>query len=148
MISVSPPPEPNKVTPMTIRNTPEVLAKVKDLGLKVKDNNPLPKFVNIRPSGYVCLSNITEYMFMYHEQDCCEYVRLEDFELTQESIEGGLVLDFREEVKHGGGEHDSETWTFYHLDTTAGSLWMRWLGEFNGYYSEEVICEFVENVNA
>lgn len=39
----------------------------------------------------------------------------------------------REEV-----DWDHVTWTFYKMSTINGSITMRWKGESNGYYSEEV----------
>lgn len=82
----------------------------------------------------------------YHEQDCCESVYLSDFEGDSSDLIGGLIVK-AEEVSESGDEEsenkpyeycESFTWTFYKIDTTKGSLWMRWLGESNGYYSESV----------
>lgn len=74
----------------------------------------------------------------YHEQECCEYVDLDDFELTTGSLVGGEILSIREETDSGNSKRDDGTWTFYIIDTTKGSLWMRWYGSSNGYYSERV----------
>ncbi|CAH0448121.1 hypothetical protein SM033_00297 [Vibrio phage vB_VpaM_sm033] len=79
----------------------------------------------------------------YHEQDCCEYVRLNDFEGDAEDFVGALITDAFEITDYNDtcdeeGSDESYTWTFYKIQTNKGELWMRWLGESNGYYSEEV----------
>lgn len=77
---------------------------------------------------------------MFHDQGCCENVRLEDVEGdTQDLI--GLPITTAEEVE-GVAEApeyaDSYTWTFYRIATSKGWVVLRWLGESNGYYSESV----------
>lgn len=71
---------------------------------------------------------------------------MQDFEGDEDDILGGLVVSAEE--RSNSGDEDSEdkpyeycesfTWTFYDIQTTKGSLWLRWLGESNGYYSESV----------
>ena len=39
---------------------------------------------------------------------------------------------------------ESYTWTFYKIETNKGGLWVRWLGESNEYYSEEVNVTFFQ----
>jgi len=82
----------------------------------------------------VCGATIT----FYHEQDCCESVALEDYCLDSE-LEGAWIIS-AEEVYSDAGDDVSEcgTWSFYKIETDKGGLWMRWLGESNGYYSESV----------
>lgn len=82
-----------------------------------------------------------EYLF-YHNQNCCESVDLNDFEGDAGDVVGGLVVS-AEEVNGNQDERPDEyseswTWTFYKIETNKGGLWMRWLGESNGYYSESV----------
>jgi hypothetical protein len=80
---------------------------------------------------------------LYHEQDCCEHVYLEDIcgdladllnePLTMaEEIDGEIPNDFEE------NGYDSYTWTFYKFATIKGYVTLRWLGRSNGYYSETV----------
>ena len=84
-----------------------------------------------------------EYLF-YHEQDCCESVNLEDFEVSADSLVGGLIVSAEEVTSHDDEDKkpyeysESWTWTFYKIETNKGGLWMRWLGESNGYYGEGV----------
>jgi len=83
-----------------------------------------------------------EYLF-YHSQDCCESVALNDFEVSANTLEGATVLSAEAVVSDDEGEKPDEwavswTWTFYKIETDKGGLWMRWLGESNGYYGEEV----------
>lgn len=88
-----------------------------------------------------------EYLF-YHDQDCCEGVDLYDFDGDPSDLVGAVITS-AEVVSNSGDDYEnaeekpserseSWTWTFYKIETNKGGLWMRWLGESNGYYSEEV----------
>jgi hypothetical protein len=79
----------------------------------------------------------TKYM-MHHEQDCCECVTVNDIcgditRLLNTPITKAEVTD-----NSGSTEYGHETWTFYHLATVKGYATIRWYGESNGYYSEDV----------
>ena len=89
---------------------------------------------------------MTGTLVLEHQQDCCERVAIEDFEGDIEDLVGQVLLEAEEVVNGTGKRHkgklpdyaDSTTWTFYKFRTTKGRLWVRWLGESNGYYSERV----------
>jgi hypothetical protein len=110
---------------------------------------------------------------MYHDQDCCESVYIEDIcgdlddllhspiLIAEEVIKGRIDLSVAERIDaitrdydisrtelaalRLSGEFDinnydenSETWTFYKIDTAKGGVTIRWYGTSNGYYSEGV----------
>ncbi len=83
---------------------------------------------------------------MYHRQDCCESVGLEDVVGDFEDLLNTpiLVADERCDTgspKPGNYEDESSTWTFYTFRTIKGSVDLRWYGSSNGYYSESVDFE-------
>lgn len=108
--------------------------------------------INRDPSKYNKDSDLLEFVckdgtiyLMYHYQDCCESVYLEDIcgdlndlletpilsaseDGTSEAIAGLKLYDMAE----------SFTYTFYHLRTIKGTVTLRWFGSSNGYYSESV----------
>lgn len=81
---------------------------------------------------------------MYHEQECCESVWVEDVVGDVRDLVGSVIVEASEESNcESYGEYgDSQTWTFYKLGTRKGSVTIRWCGQSNGYYSEGV--SFVE----
>jgi hypothetical protein len=81
---------------------------------------------------------------MYHSQDCCECVDIDDVCGDVEDLKNAeiLVAAERTSLENPEGvkkeDQDSFTWTFYILSTNKGSVTIRWYGESNGYYSESV----------
>lgn len=75
---------------------------------------------------------------MYHCQDCCEHVRIVDICGDVEDLQNSLVVGAYQSTSNAEDVSDYGTWTFYHIQTTKGSVVIRWLGESNGYYSESV----------
>ena len=93
---------------------------------------------------------------LYHSQDCCESVSVNDIDGDIQDLVGGVVLEFEEAASSDRDANaevpnewaESFTWTFYKVATTKGFVNIRWLGESNGYYSESVSASvFTGNEN-
>ena len=87
---------------------------------------------------------------MYHSQDCCESVTIDDICGDLEDLIGSPILVAEEATSDKNPDgvpipdyQDSFTWTFYKIDTAKGGVTIRWYGESNGHYSESVDFEKV-----
>ena len=78
---------------------------------------------------------------MYHEQDCCETVSIDDIcgdvedLLNTPILKAEKVSSDASDVEHEDADC-SATWTFYHIHTIKGTVTIKWYGTSNGYYSE------------
>lgn len=82
---------------------------------------------------------------MYHEQDCCESVSIDDIIGDIKDLIGTPIIRSSEDTNNDDppeNHDDSWTWTFYNIATIKGHVTIRWFGTSNGYYSESV--DFIE----
>jgi hypothetical protein len=103
--------------------------------------------VYVTDNKYEMIFENDEFIFtFYHEDDCCESVYIDDITGDLNDLVG-KPLDIVEVARHEDTmpqgmdlkkPEDSFTWTFYKFATIKGWVDVRWLGDSNGYYSEEV----------
>lgn len=85
---------------------------------------------------------------MYHPQDCCESVSIEDINGDLNNLlDSPITLASKRTKDDEEGEYgDIGMWTFYTIATVKGYVDIRWYGTSNGYYAvgvdfEEIIEE-------
>lgn len=96
---------------------------------------------------------------MFHDQDCCETVKIHDIVGELESIVGSPLIRAEEEsiqdIEDGDASNwpadvpvpaylESYSWITYWFETAKGKVRIRWCGESNGYYSEAVQIEEIK----
>ncbi len=78
----------------------------------------------------------TEWM-LYHAQDCCESVYVEDLVGNLEDLVGSPLLMAEEATSDENPlseYHEKFRWTFYKFATIKGYVTVRFYGASNGYY--------------
>ena|SRR3990172_13272392 len=131
------------------------MAEIKDLVGKT-----LTEIKRINDELFFVVNDGTKYI-MYHSQNCCEDVVIDDINGDLDDLIGSPILlaeevsneeftnayaskfknvedSHRKKDDEGNYEPESYTWTFYKLATVKGYVNIRWFGESNGYYSEGV----------
>ena len=86
----------------------------------------------------------------YHQQDCCERVSIYDSKGDLHSLVGKKLISVEkselenedpDDIVNYDEYRDSFTWTTITFKTTDETVISRWIGESNGYYSENVDFE-------
>lgn len=85
-----------------------------------------------------------EVFLFYHDQDCCEDVRIEQIDGDLNDLIGNPLLMAEETTQLGDTDWGTETWTFYKFATVKGYVTVRWYGDSNGYYSESVDMDLIK----
>lgn len=84
---------------------------------------------------------------MFHDQDCCESVRIEDICGDFKDLLNSPIIQADESSNQDNPptpNEESFLWTFYRIASAKGQVVIRWLGTSNGYYSESV--SFAERI--
>lgn len=89
---------------------------------------------------YFVTDNGEEYK-MYHSQDCCESVSIQDITGDLHDLIGHPILTAEERTEDDEEYQDLGMWTFYEVATIKGSVTICWYGTSNGYYSVSVSFE-------
>lgn len=80
-----------------------------------------------------------------HNQECREYVWIEDITGDLEDLQATPILEAYRSTNNDDPPHpsieedwdDSYTWTFFRIRTIKGTVTIRFFGSSNGYYSED-----------
>ena len=79
--------------------------------------------------------------YMFHDQDCCETVSIEEIIGDLDDLIGSPILEAECATNDAPAKDDWDDlclWTFYKIGTIKGHVSIRWYGSSNGYYGVEV----------
>lgn len=120
-----------------------------DLDIKEMEGKTFDKVFCYKEA--LIFANDNEIYLLYHGQECCEDVTIDDVCGDLHDLEGTPLLK-AEVVSYNNDDgligakdtyDDSYTWTFYKFATRKGYVDVKWYGTSNGYYSESVdLCHF------
>lgn len=101
-----------------------------------------PLYINREDESITFYLDNTKSIRMYHSQDCCESVYIEDINGDLDSLLFKPILQADEKIStnedSNSNTDESFTWTFYTLANISSVVDIRWYGSSNGYYSERV----------
>lgn len=87
-------------------------------------------------------------IIMFHEQDCCESVYLEDVCGHEEDLIDATILHFEERYStHEETAEGDKKFTFYDIQTDRGCVNLRWIGTSNGNYSVSVTTKLIKGTH-
>ena len=128
-----------------------------DKGVQILLGKTLTEVRQIDNDEILFTTDTGEEYKMYHNQDCCESVYIEDVVGDLQDLVGSPITVAEENTNSDNpqrfyyndadkgsdnpdtySEDESHTWTFYKLATIKGYVDIRWYGSSNGYYSESV----------
>jgi hypothetical protein len=105
--------------------------------------------IKVKDAEIIFKTNECESFMLYHYNDCCESVYIEDICGDIKDLLGSPIIEAQEitnrEEDPLNKQSESWTWTFYKLATVKGWVTIRWIGTSNGYYSESVDFRKVED---
>lgn len=101
-----------------------------------------PLYINREDESITFYLDNAKSIRMYHSQDCCESVYIEDINGDLDSLLFKPILQADEKISTNEDSNSntdrSFTWTFYTLANISSVVDIRWYGSSNGYYSERV----------
>lgn len=79
-------------------------------------------------------------ILIYHDQGCCESVRIVDTLGNWHDLIGKVIVEVEEDIIDSGDHdgYDSKTETTLTFKVDGSTVISKWIGESNGFYSESV----------
>lgn len=126
------------------------MVSVNDVDIKLMVDK---KFYRVEQVGEaIHFENDKDLFIMNHHSDCCEDVHIESIVGDLSALVNTPIL-VAEKVQSDQNPKvdpelpnyvpDSFTWTFFKFTTLKGYVDIRWWGESNGYYSEDVDIDYI-----